>query len=538
MSAPQSTIYICSGVRLNSRYEHSLYFATPADQQGYFAGKVVKTLSAYSYLRKSWPIKVEATMEQAKTWNYLYFRNSASGKLYYYFINSVEYVNDNTVELGLELDVLQTYLFDFDLLPCFVERQHVERDAIGDHTVDEGLELGEYVNNGVYNFNLSDLCIMVMCTINPNSTTAAAAEVHALPYRYNGVFSGVKIWAVDGADWVEWGKQIDKLDELGVSDSIISMWMYPKSLVVLGGEDSWDSGEIAHVVERAFGLNDGGTVSPVTRPTDLNYYVPRNNKLLVYPYNFIYATNNQGNAAVYKYEYFIVGSNPTFKLTGSLGPDGGTRLVPVSYKFNGEANYDEGLTLNNFPTCAWDSDTYKIWLAQNQNTQAFNTATAGLKVAAGAVSGIASLATGNVLGAGAGLGTAVSGGLQIGQQLAQKKDMDIAPPQSKGSFSSGVNITNNKQTFTLYLRSVAYEHARIIDDYFTMYGYKLNRVQTPNINARQHFTYVKTIGCHIKGNMCNEDTVKIEGIFDKGITFWNNGDKVADYSQSNPVWEV
>lgn len=532
MSAPQSLIYICSGVRINSRYEHTIYFSSGSAQQDYFAGKVVKTYSAYTFLRKSWPLKVEATMEQAKTWNYLYFRNSASGKIYYYFINNVEYVNDSTVELTLELDVMQTYLFDYELLTSYVERQHAERDTTVS-TIDEGLELGDYVNNDVYNFNLSDLCIMVMCTINPNSTTQAAAEVHALPYRYNGVFSGIKFWAIDGSDWVRWGQQIDVLDSLGVSDAIVSMWMYPKSLVILGGGDDWDNGQIAHVVERAYGLDDGGYYTPIKRPTTLNFYEPKNKKLLGYPYNFIYATNNQGNSAVYKYEYFMLQNTPGFRLTGSLGPEGGVRLVPEDYKIMGEYNYDEGLTLNNFPMCAWDSDTYKIWLAQNQNTHAFNNATGGLKVAAGIGTAIASAFTGNIAGALGGATAAVSGGLQIGQQLAQKADMDIAPPQSKGSFSSGVNITNNKHTFSLYLRSIDYEHAKIIDDYFTMYGYKVNSVQVPNTHARKAFTYVKTVGCHIKGNLCNEDTIKIESIFDRGVTFWVDGDKICDYSQDN-----
>ena len=92
MSAPQSTIYVCSGVRLNSRYDHTIWFGSPADQQEYFAGKVVKTFPAYSYLRKTWPIQVQATLEQAQGWSYLYFRNG-SGKIYYYFINNFTIFN-------------------------------------------------------------------------------------------------------------------------------------------------------------------------------------------------------------------------------------------------------------------------------------------------------------------------------------------------------------------------------------------------------------------------------------------------------------
>ena len=132
MSTPQSTIYICSGVRLDNRYEHSIYFTSSTAQQEFFAGKVVKTFSAYSYLRKSWPLQVQATMEEAKTWSYLYFYNGTGQKVYYYFITGVEYKNENTVELSLELDVIQTYMKEIrsGLLPCYVERQHTESDEI------------------------------------------------------------------------------------------------------------------------------------------------------------------------------------------------------------------------------------------------------------------------------------------------------------------------------------------------------------------------------------------------------------------------
>lgn len=532
MSVPQSIIYICSGVRLDNRYEHSVYFPSQSVQQEYFAGKVVKTFPAYSYLRKSWPLQVEATMEQAKTWSYLFFRNG-SGKFYYYFINQVEYKNDNMVELTLELDVLQTYLFDFELLDCFVERQHTTTDVIGEHTVPEGLEMGEFVNDGRASVDPGEMCIMIMSTINPEADSEATA-VPALPYMYNGVFSGIKFWAVDPADWVAWGNQLDVLDSIGQTGAIVAMWMYPKSLVKLGGEDTWNNDNIVHVVEGAVELSadDPNYNFPVSavRPGNFGGYVPKNKKLFTYPYTYIYATNNQGASAVYQYERFD--DNVSFHLSGAISPDGGVRLTPIGYK-NVVFNYAEGLTLTGYPMCAWDSDPYKLWLAQNQNSQYMNIATGVGKIAGGLIGGIVTAATG--VGAAVGLGTAVSGALQIGNTLAQKADRDIEPPQAKGNFSTSVNIVNGMQEFSLYFRTITAENARIIDDYFTMYGYKLNRVQKPNINARPAYTYVKTIGCHIKGDMCTEDIVKVENIFDNGVTFWKNGDKVADYSQTNTV---
>ena len=134
-----------------------------------------------------------------------------------------------------------------------------------------------------------------------------------------------------------------------------------------------------------------------------------------------------------------------------------------------------------------------------------------------------------------GLGSAISGAQNIAGILAQRKDQQLQPPQAKGQSTTSVNTVAGFQTFTVKKKTVDKQHAQIIDNYFTMYGYRLNRVQKPNIHARKAFTYVKTVGCHIKSDMCTEDVTKIESIFDNGITFWTNGDKVADYSQDNAL---
>jgi len=539
MSTPQSVINICSGVRLDSRYRNSIYFSSLSDQLSYFAEKVVRTFSAYTYLRKSWSIKVGATMEQAKEWNYLYFRNGAGAKTYFYFVNQIEYINDNTVELSLELDVIQTYLFDFTLLSSFVERQHTQGDEIGEHTVDEGLDVGELTTNGQNTIDPGNLCIMVMSSINPNATTEETA-VPALPYMYNRVFSGVKIWAVNPSKWSAWGSQLETLDEIGKSEAIVAMWMYPMQLVNLGGEATWSSDDIALPVESAVSQTDGTLVYAIPKQqTTIDGYTPKNKKLFCYPYNFAYCTNNNGAHAVYRYERFT-GDTMPFVLSGSLAPDGGVHMTPKNYDglLN---NYNAGMNLTGFPTCAWNSDIYKLWLAQNQGQNAMGYLTGALKIAGGvgaAIAGSVATATGvgavpGIAGAGAGIATAISGAQQIAGMLAQRHDKEVVPPQANGALSSSVNITNNQHGFTFYFKSVTAETARILDNYFTMYGYRINRVQTPIINARPSFTYVKTVGCNIEGNMCNEDIVAVETIFDNGITFWKNGDAIGNYSLDN-----
>ena len=227
-----------------------------------------------------------------------------------------------------------------------------------------------------------------------------------------------------------------------------------------------------------------------------------------------------------------------FKLYGTVSPDAAVILSPEDY--NGQAvNKEESLTLDNYPHCAWDSDTYKMWLAQNQNQHALTQNTATIKAVGGAATALAGL--GGMMMGGIGMGglaaggaaTAISGFMDIQNLMAQKRDMEIQPPQARGTFSSTANITAGKHNFTFYVKTINAEAARCIDDYFTMYGYKLNRVMVPQIHCREAFTYVKTIGCHIKADFAANDVIKIEAIFDKGITFWADPAKVGDYYQDN-----
>ena len=544
MSTPQTTIYICSGVRLNSKYEHSIYFANASEQRSYFAGKVVKTLSAYSYVRRSWKLKVAATMSDALTWNYLYFRNNSSDpSFFYFFINNVEYINDETVELDLELDVIQTYLFRFQLLPCFIERQHVPDDYVGNYTVDEGLDLGEYVvEECIEPADLDDMSIVAMSTfnllLNPvDLGSVNDTSVYRPMFTINqGVGNGCGVYAskayirnkageytyyTDNLTGV--ANYLRELEDVGQLDSIIAMWMFPTKLIQTPNDNTapfeWVQGTGAYDVT-------------IQRGANLDGYVPKNNKLFTYPYKLLYVTNNNGVGAAYRYERSDTISKIDFRMKGVCSPDGGIKAYPKNY--NGIAeNYDEGVALTNFPMCAWDSDPYKIWLAQNQNQNNLGMAMAGVKILAGLGTAAGSIATANPIGAVGGIGTAVSGFADIAGSLAQRADMDLQPVQAKGSYNPTVDFANVKHTVSFYKKCISREQAKIIDDFFTMFGYRINAVQRPNLCARESFTFVKTKGCHAVGNLCNSDILTIENIFNNGITFWNNGDKIGDYSQSN-----
>lgn len=548
MSAPQSSITICSGVRLDNRYAHTIYFDSASAQREYFAGKAVRYFPAYSHHRKNWELKVEATVSEAQTWNYLIVENPGV-KPHYYFINKVEYVSDSTVKLWLELDVIQTHLLYMTRLPCFVERQHTSGDTIGEHTVPEGLELGQYCNYHQYDMeSIKDMGIFVLSALDLTKDFESTGETTpAYGSKINGVYSGLGVYAFDGFTYLE--NKLKKLDELGKADAVVAIWMYPKSLVLVsnlggilaGGETTWSgfdwSGKKCAYVRRVIEVADG--LAPYSNYDEHLFegYVPRNNKLYTYPYNMLYATNNQGEKAEYRFEWFRPG-NYSFWVYGAVSPDAGVRLVPTGYNSVNNASpvYEEGLTLGNYPPCAWDSDAYKVWLAQNYNQLAHSTDQAIITGLSGLGAMAVGAVTGNVTAVGAGALGALGGYSQIQGIMAQKEDAKAQPPQAKGTFSSTVNVASGKQTFTFYYKSIRREFARQIDDYFTMFGYRVNRVTTPNICARRAYTFVKTVGCKVSGPANNDDIVAIEAIFDNGITFWRDGDRVGDYSQDNTAY--
>lgn len=544
MSTPSSTIRICSGVRLTNDYQHTIWFNSRAEQLSYFAGKVVKTFSAYTYIRKSWSLKVEATMEQARKWSYLYFQNG-TGKTYFYFINNIEYINDNTVELFIEMDVMQTYLDDFTLHECFVEREHANSDQIGENLVDEGLDLGELTVNYSYNVDMGELCILIMTTLDPEGTTK---DLNVVPSGrvIDNIYSGVGIYALNLADISALNTTIQNFDTWGKTDAIISMWMYPKKLVKV--TDAWSSEHSWHKVSGVdyFNVHFEGLANALPIAPDQ----VKNKKLFTYPYAFFYVTNNSGSAGVYHYELFdwtmsgISGmeDNRSFKICGAISPEGNVVIYPFYYR-GVKNNFEEGITLANFPVCAWNQDVYKLWLAQNQNKQDLSLIVGGLTIAAGigtmiATMGASAPASGTAIAGGistiAGAGMTATGLSQVAGAMAQKKDMSIQPPQAKGNHSPSVAVAEGFQTFTIQKKSIDEYHTRMIDEFFTMYGYATKRVKVPERNCRENWTYTKTIGCHVSGDLCAEDLRKIESIFDNGVTHWyGTGDNIGNYSLSN-----
>ena len=76
------------------------------------------------------------------------------------------------------------------------------------------------------------------------------------------------------------------------------------------------------------------------------------------------------------------------------------------------------------------------------------------------------------------------------------------------------------------------EYARKIDDYFSMFGYKIGEIGTPQIRNRSAWDFVKTRNCTISGNIDLDYLVILRSIFDRGVTIWHTND-IGNYGLAN-----
>lgn len=534
---PQGEIYLCK-TPLENDYKNQLTFSNTSSQNAYFTSKIFKTLDNYTYIKKDNIIKVGFPVDEIIGCNYLFYKNEGfSNKWYYCFITNMEYVNENCTSITFETDVWQTYQFNITYNPCFVEREHVNDDTIGLHTIPENLETGDYIiDNKIKKkgYGKNNICFILATTIFPyivqedgkwiiSGGNAATCNI------YNSNLSGLEyFWYTNTANGIEKLQHtIQAFANSGKSEAIYMLFTCPDSCFEKVLEDandgSWGSVKQKQGSYNKAWIDDNTDI--IYKATMLNGYTPRNKKLLTYPYCYILMNNGNGGNAIYQYELFKNSENYCyFTIDHAICPSASIYLRPYKYK-NSDDTYNQmdGLPLGKFPMCSWNSDAYINWLTQNS---------ANIKM--GMIESAFNIGT-NV--ASQNVTSAVSGGLGlISNIMALQNKRDTMTPQAQGNINSGdVIYSIEETTYTCYQMSIKEEYARIIDKYFDMFGYKVNQVKIPNITGRENWNFVKTIECNFEGDIPQGHLQIIKQIFNNGITLWHNPNNMYNYNASNNI---
>lgn len=336
-----------------------------------------------------------------------------------------------------------------------------------------------------------------------------------------GIYSGIK-YETAAFTSIEQVNAIDnRLKELvsqKKDDSVVSIFMIPSSFL----------GDGMYPIQQQ---------KTIDRPTSVAGYTPRNKKLLSYPYCFL-TVDTVNDSHDYMFESGLNGKIG-FNMVCAMSPNPEIVVYPVNY--NGVAsknsvNPTESVSCAGFPQCAFTIDSYRAWIAQKAGGQILSTVGSAITAGVGAVGAAGAVAAGTAATAvAAPVAAGALGAIGLANSIYNMTKDSTQGSKTRGNQGSSTDVGLRVKGVYFKHMCVTRNYAEMIDSFFDRYGYSCCKIKVPNRNVRPYWTYTKTQNCSAKGNVPVSHMAKIKSIYDRGITFWNNGLNVGNYGLNNAV---
>jgi hypothetical protein len=568
-----TNIRFLSGIKFSNDYKHTRWFDSAAEQMNWWNNQtMVYTYSDFNIQRVEDKIFIRLNVDIDNLWgvNYVVFYNKTQGRHFYAFVTKLEYIQKNRTDVHIQLDVVQTWMFDMNWQPSYVVREHCPLwNSDGSpviNTVPEDLNYGtDYKVAKVEQYRAyEDLYFLVIVSKKTlQSPSVYQWSVNGLPqhlcfyvhpFRLNGSVPASNVTLTPYVGDVITNIYTNTADV----NNVVSMYvtdMLPDNPFYDGTSITFDTNKYSPVAIGSANTLMAQNVFYSTWIKDLGnkyngFSSVTESKLLMYPYTITIIDDFKGNRMELKNEY-IDSPDLILDVRGSLGTSNKT-VYSVKDYLNGELS-DDGLkekvsmehalidtNPNDIPVMV---DMLAAYIQGNRNSLQvqknkieFN---ADMGIAGGLISGIASVMGGTPVGAlSSGASIIKSGGdamLQAQALQAKQKDISNVPPSiAKMGSNSYFDYGNGYTGVWIIKKEITPEYRKKLTDFFNMYGYKKNEVKLPNFHTRQYWNYVQTNSCVIQGNFNHEDLEEIKSVFDGGITLWHT-DNIGNYSLSNGV---
>lgn len=539
-----SKILLVKNIHIDKQYTNVLSY-TEAQMLELCQANLVAQADNYSFLRPTGSIMAGFTYAQCLQANYIAFQNpDYSNKWFFAWIDEVIYKGDKNTEITFTIDAWSTWFDKWQKKVCFINRQHTNNDTIGAHTVPENLDVGEVIQEFVTEDEAYGneygywIAVASNWKIKDGSSGAEILESdkgtqYAGITVYDNTVSGTQLFffnITDLSSFANLALLLLRTNADGHIEDVQNIFILPDVAI----EQSKLTRHTASVGGQSFSFYTMGyDLTPEKFNTTINKrhsfsdYTPKNNKCFVYPYNYLFVSNNQGSNNIYKYEDFNT-DKCVFENQFAIAIGGSGRIVPKNYK-GMATNDDESLALGKYPTCSWSSDAFTNWLTQNSVNMAVS-----LGLTAGSIA--ATVATGGAtLPILAGAATTVAS--TIGNQIGQFYQASLLPNISGGQANGDVIWASNRNKFSFRQMRAKTEYMKIIDDYFTRFGYAVRQLATPNITGRTYWNYVE-IGSSEEigyGEVPAKFMDTINNACRKGVTIWHNHANVGNYSLNNTI---
>lgn len=540
-----SQIILAGNINMDREYTNVLSY-TENQMLALCREKQIASANNCSFLRPTGNILVDIPYSQCLQANYIAFQNpDYSNKWFFAFIDDIIYKGDRNCEIKFTIDSWSTWFDNWNKKVCYITRQHTNNDTIGMHTVPENIDVGEVIQEIVtedtsygneYGYWIA---IASNWKIKDGSTGDEildgdkGTQYSGVTVYDNTVFGSLifLIHITDIESFEDLYLFIARTNMDGHIEDIQNIFIVPDVAVNMSEIELHSAGLgnnlLFNFYTFDYDMQPAKFNTPINKLNSFRDYTPKNNKCFVYPYNYILVSNNQGSQNIYKYEDFST-SNCIFENQFSISIGGSGRLVPKNYK-GMSTNDDEALPLGKYPTCAWSSDAFTNWLTQNSVNMAVS-----LGMTAGAIA--STVATGGAtLPLAIGSTMTVAG--SIGSSIGQFNHAKLLPNISGGQATGDIIWASNRNLFTIRQMRCKTEYMKIIDDYFTRFGYAVKRLELPNITGRTYWNYVE-IGSSEEigyGTVPSKYMDIINNACRRGVTIWHNHENIGNYSLNNTI---
>lgn len=590
---PMTDVHFLSNAPVDYQMNNVLWLASEQEEANFFLSKTKFSFDNCRAVNNDgdpWEITVPltngSTLDDYYNCNYLMWRNPQfSNKWFYAYIGTPRPASAGSVTVPFQIDYWQTWHWSCEFPATMVCRETVKDDTIGANLIEENVETGEFVispadiGTTTYTGIGTDIieesgwdttpCVLIAYTYKPSETTA---ETDPGTYIINAVkdasdsfyyklkniapsFAGGRFQQgiYQACNFIAF--EVDTTDQDKLDTAIQSINLYLQNLV---DGVMIQSVQILRMIPKFMAPASG--VQPINSayprvnnikgkasPTTFGSYTPNNNKLYTQQFNYLVIDNGAGSQMEMGYEYFkgdsmqgVPPRTPTFRLYSQLSNSPACRLIPYSYKGPSDReNPLYSLELNTYPQCSYSYNEMRADYFANQNSYAvkgvrgvsdalFNTI--------GAVASITeSAATLNPAGMVSGIAQIANTALDAADTIAKQKDRARIPNEVVGLSDSNIQFAIGRMSFIEYRMQVQSYYAKIIDNYFTAYGYAINDIKKPELNTRTRFNFIWTQGANVLGDLPTEAKTVINRQMDAGLRIWHDPAAWMDYSVKNTI---
>ena len=320
------------------------------------------------YWRVGSSIKIPVRYEES--FNYDYVRivnrveNATATKTWFCFVTARNYISNNCTLLTLAVDYVQTFYFSVALdggeypfwqVDGFISK--ATNNMIPPRGTPSEFPTPEVDCFNLY-FNATGFSVVIYSSVDIRDLSSLKYTTAIIDGQYTASPPYVM-----KADVAAISKLINDVNTAGYTDAISGIYLIPNDYINLSSLTSspllaTDS-SIYRTVQRT-----------VTQPTSCAGYIPKNKELLGYDYSYFTINNGQGEISTWHFEDFS--GTPTFNARLSLASGSPVLIMyPANYINTDQNDFRQlSVKVTQAPACSYLNDSYKIWLAQTQNSRA------------------------------------------------------------------------------------------------------------------------------------------------------------------------